>query len=285
MFALPKPIVFFLLAGSCVLGGLAQRLGAPDPDSRIAFLQVGQGDCTLIQSSGLSMIIDAGYGGQGFDAGERLVSRELYRLAVKRLDIVILTHPDADHIGGLKSVAARFEIGKIVIPLRFRESPAIQDLEQSLKVPLSDYVFVNSHAQFSLGAMQIRCDCPPPEIQTEDNAGSMMTRVTSGPCSALIVGDATIEEEAWYMEQGIAKPTQILKVGHHGSRTSSSTEFFKALQPTLAIISCGRGNRYGHPHRSVLDSIAARKITPKRTDLEGTLIYQSGQSGFVELPD
>jgi len=285
VFALPKPIVLFLLAGSCVLGGLAQQLNAPDPESRIAFLQVGQGDCTLIQSGGRSMIIDSGYGGQGFDAGERLVSRELYRLAVKRLDIVILTHPDADHIGGLRSIANRFEIGKVVIPLRFLKSPAIQELEQMLHIPLQNFVFVNSHTEFILGEMQIRCDCPPPDVQAEDNAGSMLTRVTSGMSSALIMGDATIEEEAWYMEQGKSEPTQILKLGHHGSQTSSSTQFLEAIRPNLAIISCGRGNRYGHPHRSVMDSLIERKIASKRTDLAGTLIYHPGPDGFVESAD
>jgi competence protein ComEC len=231
------------------------------------------------------MIVDAGYGGPEFDAGERLVSRELYRLGVKKLDVVLLTHPDADHIGGLKSIAARFEIGKIIIPLRFVDHPAIQELEQAVQIPLGRYSFVNSHAELSLGSIQIQLDCPPPEQGADDNAGSMITRVVRGTSSALLVGDATKEEESWFLSEGKAKYAQILKLGHHGSRTSSSPEFLDSIRPSIAVISCGRGNRYGHPHREILDLLTEKRIVQKRTDLQGTITYRPGQSGFEETPN
>ncbi len=255
--------------------GFLWGLLEPKP-TRLAFLAVGQGDCAVFQNEGTTILIDAAPANEDWDAGERLAVPELRRLGVDRVDLVLITHPDSDHIGGLGGIGRAYPIGAIATPRRFAERPELATLSREVGagrlIPLAD------GDEIDLG--RFRLEVAVAETLPEDNAGSLMLRIRGGPSSAVLTGDAPIEAEGSALRRFAGAPVQVLKAGHHGSRSSTGEGLLRALRPSWVVFSVGRNNPYGHPSAETLRRVAASGARVWRTDRQGTAVFEAGPSGF-----
>ncbi|MBS1704491.1 MAG: MBL fold metallo-hydrolase [Armatimonadetes bacterium] len=267
----------------CVLAGgyLFAQFPKSVPD-RLVFLRVGQGDCTLIQYHGRSMLVDCGPANDQTNGAERLVVPELYRLGVRQLDWIFMTHPDADHVGGLGVLYARFQVDKIGIPKCFQSNPDMQQALLDAEVPTERVEWLGERAWIQKDELKIELRTLNESPTGEDNDGSLFARVQMGGSTAVMSGDASAYVEE--MVQSRAHWTaQVVKLGHHGSRTSTSPQWLDSLHPEVAIISVGRNNSYGHPAKGVVESCLERRIQVMRTDQDGTLEFHPGPNGFQLL--
>jgi competence protein ComEC len=213
----------------------------------IHFINVGQGDATLVMSKGQSLLIDTG-GVLHFDISEEVLIPYFKKLRISRLDAVIITHDDFDHNGGLPSLLNSFPVTRVI-----------------------DQPFT----PFQLGQWTITNYQYFLDVLVEDNERSLMIGIANPTCQWLIMGDATTKTEDYLMTFFPDLQAKFLRIGHHGSLTSTSTALLDQLQPREAIISNGGANRYGHPHPQVLARLQERNIRIRRTDQEGTIRYQT----------
>jgi beta-lactamase superfamily II metal-dependent hydrolase len=217
----------------------------------IHFINVGQGDATLVMSKGQSLLIDSG-GVLRFDISHEVLIPYFKKLRIKRLDAVIITHDDFDHNGGLPSLVNAFPVNRVI-----------------------DQPF----DPFSLGQWTITNYQYFLDVLVEDNERSLIIGIANPMCQWLIMGDATTTTEEYLMTFFPDLQAKFLRIGHHGSLTSTSSALLDQLQPREAIISNGGGNRYGHPHPQVLERLQERNIRIRRTDQEGTIRYQTCKIG------
>ena len=214
--------------------------------AEVDFVNVGQGDCCFIRSKNTSIFIDTG-GLSYKDLAEDCLIPYLKKKRVYNLDLVITTHNDFDHNGALSSLKENFRIKRIMDNHSFKPI-------QFGKLKLTNY---NNHINNA----------------SDDNEASLVIGFNLGNKDYLICGDASIQNEKYMMEEYKYIPCDILKVGHHGSKTSSSEQFIKWLKPEIGVISCGRNNRYGHPHQEVISILKRNNVKIRRTDLEGTISF------------
>lgn len=229
----------------------------------IYYLDVGQADSILIQSNGKNMLIDAGTNDMG-----KTVIADLKKYGVGKIDYLIGTHPHEDHIGGMDDVINNFDIGTIYMPKVQTNTKTFEDVldaisNKGLKVttPEVGYKFMVGDA-----SCEIMCCGKGKSNEVNNlNLSSIVIRMTYGKQSFLFMGDAETENETardW-------PQTNVLKVGHHGSNTSTSKSFLEQVKPEIAIISVGKENKYGHPKQETLDKL--KGITIYRTDENGTI--------------
>lgn len=278
--------VAYSFAGVCACTFLAWILWGPPKPIRVTFLDVGQGDCTLIQTpNGHNVLIDAGgrYDGdstQGSDTGKRIVLPALRRAGVRRLDAVILTHPHEDHAGGLPAVLA-------AEPTRLWLDSGQPHAAPGYKGALAEAL--RKHIPYRLAragqtltiepgvSIHVLRPTRPLLVGTPDdlNNNSIVCRLDYGRTSFLLCGDAANEAEAEMLDRRVELKSDVLKVGHHGSATSSSTAFISAVRPRWAVISCGRRNRYGHPRPETMERLRDAGARVLRTDLDGGVVVES----------
>jgi competence protein ComEC len=213
----------------------------------VHFLNVGQGDATLIVSQGKSLLIDTG-GQRHFDLASEVLIPYFKRIRIHQLNYVIITHPDFDHDGALPSLQQQWQIRTII-----REP----------------------FMPFHVGVFRIENYQWDRHLYQDDNDASLMIGIQWHGCQALVMGDASVATEAKLMQQYPNLKANILRIGHHGSNTSTSEALLMHVQPKVAIMSLGGDNRYGHPHPSVLERVSSAGIPIRRTDLEGTIRYQT----------
>jgi len=255
-------------AGLFVLGA-GWNYFAPRPFT-VYFLDVGQGDCALVLTpDGHSIMVDTGGLSGDFDTGEKIVLPVLRYLGVRKLDVLILSHGHHDHAGGAATIAKNIPIGKILVP----EGKDSRDLEQLWHVLKSQKIVykIQTNAIFALKKCII-CIIKAPDYREElceGNESSAVVKICQDGKSILFTGDATEEIEMSTLDKQIA--SNVLKLSHHGSRTSSAREFLQKVNPQLTIISAGRKNRFGHPHKEVLARLSALGLPYVRTDLEGAI--------------
>lgn len=250
----------------------------PRDRAEVTFLSVGQGDCALIRMEGTDMLVDAGPARQGSDAGEALVVPKLRERGVATLSLIFLTHPDGDHVGGTGAVLRRYPGAKLVVNAAFREHP---DLTRDLAVwrmPASSVLWVSGECRFRIGGGTVHCYAPLPG--EDDNAGSLTLLFEDRGAKAVFSGDAPAEtlETSADVDDWSA---QLAAVGHHGSRTACSEAWYRRVHPRYAVISCGRDNTYGHPHRQTVDLLLRDGIEAHRTDLEGDVRFVEEEGRFV----
>ena len=239
-----------------------------DPgDMSVTFLDIGQGDCTIVQSQDAVMLIDAGDNG----AGDLVVSY-LSTHGITKLDYFILTHPDADHVGGADTVIDAVSVDHILMPDVKNDTKTFSDVEQAISANSIPVTHPSVSDTYTLGDAQFTVLCPE-KVSTHDlNNSSVGIKLNHGEKSFVLCGDAEEKSETAMAAQfGSALECDVLKCGHHGSSTATCDAFLEAADPTWAVISCGNGNRYGHPHAEVLSKLEDNDIQVYRTDRLGTI--------------
>lgn len=246
-------------------------------DMQVQFLDVGQGDSTLIKCGGESMLIDAGPNDQGLELWNTLQEQD-----ATHLKYVIGTHPDADHIGGMDVILYRCDVDTVIMPDVSNDTRTYDDVVQTMKnknLQRTDPVVGDV---YSLGTASFTIVAPVREYAENDtNDWSVGILLQNGNDRFLFVGDAEEEAEHDMVESGEDLRADVYKVAHHGSSTGTTQEFLDAVDPSYAIISCGKGNTYGHPHRSVLEKLKEKGVQVFRTDEQGTIVAYSSGSGIT----
>jgi competence protein ComEC len=251
--------------------------------TRAVFLSVGQGDATLLMSGEWTALIDAGPRTDGFDAGERLVAPQLRALGVRKIDCLVITHPDLDHVGGLATVCDRFEVGQVVASAMFRNDEEMLDALGRARIRPSQVRWVSGVWRARLGAFEIAIAAPSGGAGTEANEGSLFVRADVGSSSLLVTGDANSVTEA--AMSGVHDwDVDVLKAGHHGSRFSTSSEWLALTSPDEVVFSCGRQNTYGHPAPAVLERVGECGARTLRTDRDGTVAMEIDADGYTLRP-
>lgn len=240
----------------------------------IHFIDVGQADCSLIMCNGMAMLID---GGNAADSD--LVFTYLSRLGIKYLDYIVLTHAHEDHVGGLSGALAYAKAGTALSPVTDYDSKAFRNFTTALERQGVDLVVPQPGYSFSLGDAEVTVLGPVSDCD-EPNNTSIVLRIVFGEISFLFTGDAEREEEAEILSSGAELSADILKVGHHGSDTSTSYPFLREVMPQVAVISVGKNNSYSHPDESVLSRLSDAGATTLRTDEQGDIICESDGRTF-----
>ncbi len=268
-----------LLAVSAIVGTVGAWPDWNEP-TRLTFLSVGQGDCAVFQTSGHTLLIDVGPKTPTSDAGKKIVLPDLRNMGIDSIDLILLSHPDVDHIGGLGALIHGMPVGRVAVSSQFEHfSPMIDRLREA-GCPISQTIWLGADQRVRVGDFTVEVGCPPWHEPEPDNDGSEFVKIAGEGASAVFTGDASSLAEA-RMQPGHDWSAQILKLGHHGSHTASSEAFLESVHPHWAIISCGRGNPYGHPHKVVLDRVQRLGIRIARTDLEGDVTFELGPYGWT----
>ncbi len=264
-------MALLLPTGAAILRHLANR-AVPLP--RLTMLDVGQGDSILVRDGPRVLLVDGGGRNDAPRFGETTLLPLLVDRGVRRVDVLVLTHAHPDHCGGLPAVVSRLDVGEVWLsPRRFRGDCAQRLLEAitARGVPIRLIRHQQMPLSVALGGMHIVALTADRTFKhgTENNA-SVVLRVTAGRRTILLTGDIEREAEA-LLSSTYELRADILKVAHHGSRTSTSEPLLDSVRPRLGLISCGRHNLFGHPHAGVLAALAAHGVRTWRTDLGGTI--------------
>lgn len=290
-------VCFFVvfIAGKFGTGGNTEQTksaSAAPGESLIYFLDVGQGDCELIRlKTGENILIDAGTP----DTAQKLVS-VLKQLGVEKIDLLVATHPHADHIGGMTQVVESFPIGKIYMPKTAdSQIPTTATYENLLKAIENKNLKITTAkggmTVLENGDERLETLAPNSSEYEDLNNYSVVLKLTCGEKSFLFAGDAQTESEKEMAAKGYDLKSDVLKCGHHGSSTSTGAAFLKAVSPGAAVISCGVDNDYGHPNKTVLNRLEKAGVTVYRTDQQGTILarcdgkdikFSTGQPSVVK---
>jgi len=243
--------------------------------TNVWFLDVGQGDSELIRlKSGKNILIDAGTG----ETAKQLPVL-LKELGVTRIDLLIGTHPHEDHIGGMAEVVKNFPIGQIYMPkIPNSQVPTTAVYENLLETIEAKKLKITAAKSEMVPLEEDGCKLElfaPNRASYKDlNDYSVVAKLTCGQKSFLFAGDAESPSEQEMLKTGYDLKSDVLKCGHHGSLSSTTAAFLKAVSPTAAVISCGVNNDYGHPSKQVLSRLNKAKVTIYRTDQQGTILAQ-----------
>ena len=234
-------------------------------DLKVYFIDVGQADSILITSKDETMLIDAGNNEDGVD-----VVNFIKEKGITKLNYVIGTHPHEDHIGGLDDVINAFDIENVYLPDITTNTKTFEEVLNAIENKHLEITTPQIGDTFTLG--ESNCEVKSTIIDKSNlNLASLVVRLEFGKNSFLFMGDAENENE----EQTTWEQTTVLKVGHHGSNTSSSLKFLEQVKPQIAVIMVGEGNSYGHPNEETLEKLQGINAKIYRTDENGTITITS----------
>lgn len=235
----------------------------------VHFIDVGQGDAIYIRTPSQNILIDAG-------EKSNTVADYLSDLKVGKLDLIISTHGHSDHIGGLINVLEKFDADEVIDPGIAHTSKTYEKYLTLIDEKNVKFTEGRAGMKRTLGdgtVLEIFSPVSPKEGNL--NETSVVTKLTYKGVSFLFTGDAQIGSEKEMLANGYNLDSDILKVGHHGSTSSSGEKFLDAVSPEAAVIMCGEGNSYGHPHKETLDKLDERKVNVYRTDINGNIIIST----------
>jgi competence protein ComEC len=235
----------------------------------VHYIDVGQADSILVQVNGKNLLIDAG----STDSKDKLVSY-LRKQGVHKLDYVVATHPHEDHIGGMSTVIKKFTMGEFFAPKKLSNTNVFENMITALKD--TKIKTAKAGVKINLG-VNTNCEMLAPNNSEYDdiNNYSAVIKLTYKNNKFLFMGDAQKLSEDEIVSSNADVSSDVLKVGHHGSSTSSSKELLDKVAPKIAVISCGRGNQFGHPNKGTISELKNRRITIYRTDIDGTVVLIS----------
>lgn len=231
----------------------------------VTWLDVGQGDAAVIQCGGQSMLIDGGK-----PEKSSYIYAWLQQHGLSYLDVIVATHVDADHIGGLSGALNYASVGTAYCPETTGTTETFQSFVKYLAQRGKQITVPTAGETFALGGAQIQILGPLHRAE-DSNDNSIVLKVSFGATSFLFTGDAERAEEQDLLNAGVNLQSTVLKVGHHGSDTSTSYPFLRAVAPQYAVISVGAGNSYGHPTEAVLSRLRDAGVTTFRTDMQGEI--------------
>ena len=235
-------------------------------DYRVTVLDVGQGQCVVLQSEGSTFLVDCG--GRRDEEAAGTAAEFLLSQGITRIDGLILTHYDRDHAGGVQYLARRIDIGQVYLPLTEDADGCLQSVLDAVPGQIA----LDSEMVISVGEAQIRIFPAKDAGSGNDSCASVLFQREK--CDTLITGDLSAAAERQLIADYDLPDLEVLIVGHHGSKYSTCSELLEATAPDAAIISVGEGNSYGHPTREVLERLEQAGCTVYRTDLHGTVTYR-----------
>lgn len=250
----------------------AQKERSGSTETEVHYIDVGQGDATLILSGGHAMLIDCGQNDKG-----TAIQLYLKKQGVTRLDYLVLTHPDADHIGGADVIITKFEIDKVFMSDYEKDNKTYREVIEALDAKKMSWSVPQPGEVYTLGGAQFTILAPNKSYDDPNNA-SIALLLQNGDDRFLFTGDAEEEAESDMLANGISVRAEVYKAGHHGSDTASSGHFMQAVRPEYAVISCGEENSYGHPHAEVLNRLRTMGVKVFRTDEQGSIVALSNGS-------
>lgn len=238
----------------------------------VHFIDVGQADAALVLCDGKSMLVDGGN-----CADSSLIYTYLKKQNVTHLDHVVASHPHEDHAGGLAGALSYATVGRILSPVTSFDGEAFDNLLKWAERREAPVVVPTVGEQFELGIATVRILGlnAAEDLYEDTNNTSIILRVDYGDTSFLFTGDAEYEAETEVLNSGLELRATVLKVGHHGSYTSTSYRFLREVDPDYAVISVGADNEYGHPHDEPLSRLRDAEVEIYRTDLMGDIICKS----------
>lgn len=251
----------------------------PEGNMAVHFLDVGQGDSTLFMVDEGVVLVDASVS----DYGMKIVEY-LKKQGVTKIDYFILTHPDGDHIGGARYVLDAFEVENIIMPNRSHNTDTYKYLIQQIDRLDINVIQGESGGVYNVGDLEMTILSPVKgEDYSNNNNWSIVHMARFGNVKILMTGDASSEAEKILLSTYPASQLKadILKVGHHGSHSSTTASFLKAVDPDHAVISCGQDNEYGHPHAEVYNRLEKAGITIRITKDEGTIVYMTDGTNLI----
>jgi competence protein ComEC len=254
----------------------------------LVVLDVGQGDAALLRSPrGRWILVDAGPTTSRYDAGAKAVVPYLRKRGVAELEFMILTHPDMDHVGGAGSVLAEIEIGAVLDPGMPAGTQAFLGALEAARAGGVPWKLLQAGDSMNLDGMALRVLAPEGGARVGEgdgaNGASIVLEVRFGEFSALLTGDAPAESEGRFLTRTLSPRISVLKVGHHGSSTSTSPELLRRIGAEVGLISVGRRNRFGHPDFRVLSRLREEGVQIFRTDQSGALRVRARADGSYSV--
>lgn len=232
----------------------------------INYIDVGQGNAVLIKTNNKTILIDG---------GNRSNSRYYYNFIknknIKKIDYMIVSHYDEDHISGLISILENFEVSNVLCPDYKKDTKIYKSFKNSLKKSKANIIYPKKGDNFNISDARIKILWPNEYKNNIDNDNSIILKLIHGNMSFLFTGDASINIENQLIYSGFNLKSDVVMIGHHGSKYSTSNEFLEEVDPKLAIISVGNNNRYGHPSNRVLKLLNNKNIKTLRTDIDGDI--------------
>lgn len=240
----------------------------------VHFIDVGQADAALVICDGKTMLIDGGN-----TADSNLIYSYLSKRSIAHLDYIIATHAHEDHVGGLSGALNYATVGTVYSPVTSYDSSAFRNFANNVQKQGKSITVPSVGTSFSLGNAQ--CTILAVNTTSDTNNSSIVLRIVYGSTSFLFTADAERDVEQALINRGVNLKSTVLKVGHHGSYTSTSYQFLWNVMPDYAIISCGKGNSYGHPHDEVVSRLRDADVRLFRTDMQGDIVCTSNGSSVT----
>ena len=246
----------------------------------VTYLNVGQGDSELIQVNGINMLIDA-----GTNAGANDLVKDLKNRGIKTIDIAIATHPHEDHIGGMDEVLENFDVKSFYAPKVAHTTKTYENMLKAVKNEGLKIQQIKEGTKIDLGKdTEVQVYSPVKSQYEELNNYSPVMKISYGQNSFMFTGDAESLVEKEILNENKDLKADVLKLGHHGSHSATSEEFVKAVNPSIAVVSCAKDNKYGHPHKETMSNLKKAGITVYETFRDGDItISSNGKKLDVKL--
>lgn len=260
--------------------GLRNTQQASADKMYVSFIDVGQGNCTLLRCGGKAILVDSGEVGAA-----QTVINYIKNLGIDELNCVLVTHPHTDHMGAMTKILYEFKIDDLIMPEIPEEIIPTNKTYEKFLTAVSDnagnVIAAKPGETYSYGEMKLEIFAP---LRDYDNLNDMsaVSRISYGNTSVMFTGDATTTVEKDLLKKNINYSATVLNVGHHGSKTSSSEAWLRAVNPKYAVICCGVNNDYGHPHSLITKRLEEFGIEYFETDLLGTIVFESDSKNFIK---
>lgn len=260
--------------------GLRNTQQASADKMYVSFIDVGQGNCTLLRCGGKAILVDSGEVGAA-----QTVINYIKNLGIDELNCVLVTHPHTDHMGAMTKILYEFKIDDLIMPEIPEEIIPTNKTYEKFLTAVSDnagnVIAAKPGETYTYGEMKLEIFAP---LRDYDNLNDMsaVSRISYGDTSVMFTGDATTTVEKDLLKKNINYSATVLNVGHHGSKTSSSEAWLRAVNPKYAVICCGVNNDYGHPHSLITKRLEEFGIEYFETDLLGTIVFESDSKNFIK---